>query len=53
MSVLPLVISVHTVCAWYLQMSEEDISSLGTGVASHGGEQPHGYWEPNPGPMQE
>lgn len=38
--------------AWNLQRPEEGITFFGPGVIK-GCEPTYGYWEPNPGPLQE
>lgn len=43
---------VYHMCAWYLQMSEEDIKSPETGVAG-GCKPPRVFWESNSGPLEE
>jgi hypothetical protein len=50
--VLPACMYVHYVCSWYLRKSKEGVRFPGTRVI-HGHKLPYGFWELNPGPLQE
>lgn len=52
MSVLPVRMYVYHMLVWYLQRPEEDIRPPKTGIKDVC-KTPHGYWELNPGPLQE